>query len=397
MEPNLQDLRSSKPSDYTMPVDAKASLESEPIWCSLSPTCAPPNEPRCFHSLQDLQAHYASCHAFVCPEEGCSCLFNSEHFLRLHRTEMHDTGAMRRKGAGESIYQCLLEDCGLIFVSPAQRKKHLLGEHGFEQRFFFSVIKYGIGEHLRAWATQSSDSQPTERLQPRASKPNKTSPTQQRSENRRQVHGNTVSNPGTVNGSTSRSRAPQYASSMTSLTSSMSKVLIHTRDISAPGTTSMGRLQRRVFTQNRNASAPDMHVPVSDIDTNSTTEEDDDLETEEAGESSPERAGVRFAEEVAIRFLSPVGRRYDRLSRSRGGNGNGTGNGVRRGGQANRGSGGGGIGHHSKRTGRTGGVHSDSETSGRRVFSEHRQPGYRGRTRTRNRPAPDRTQQQQHS
>ncbi|KAG8800456.1 hypothetical protein FRC17_006872 [Serendipita sp. 399] len=63
---------------------------------------------------------------------------------------------MAAKENGESIYECLVPDCEKLSPTPNQRKRHLINDHSFDEKFFFSVIKYGISAQIRAWATQTT-------------------------------------------------------------------------------------------------------------------------------------------------------------------------------------------------------------------------------------------------
>lgn len=61
--------------------------EDEPvpdiIWCKLPPTCSLPHSATACRGVAELEAHYAHFHAFVCQAEGCSCVFDREHYLNL--------------------------------------------------------------------------------------------------------------------------------------------------------------------------------------------------------------------------------------------------------------------------------------------------------------------------
>lgn len=110
----------SEPTTKFQRIEQKPTEEKELLWCTLEPTCAPPNEPTCLRNLDELEAHYTQYHAFVCRAAGCTCVFPNEHYLSLvripsffsyfatdvppqHQTELHDPLAQIRKESGEPI------------------------------------------------------------------------------------------------------------------------------------------------------------------------------------------------------------------------------------------------------------------------------------------------------
>jgi hypothetical protein len=64
-------------------VDTSSSNDSQLLWCSLGPGCAPPNEPSSFQTIEELEVHYTRCHAYVCNADGCNCVFEREFYLNL--------------------------------------------------------------------------------------------------------------------------------------------------------------------------------------------------------------------------------------------------------------------------------------------------------------------------
>lgn len=63
--------------------DEDQATEEEIIWCSLAPRCS--NQPTACHNIEELESHYVRFHAFVCRADGCTCVFEREHYLNLVR------------------------------------------------------------------------------------------------------------------------------------------------------------------------------------------------------------------------------------------------------------------------------------------------------------------------
>lgn len=57
--------------------------EDEIIWCSLAPNCS--KQPTPCYNIEELESHYVRFHAFICRADGCSCVFEREHYLNLVR------------------------------------------------------------------------------------------------------------------------------------------------------------------------------------------------------------------------------------------------------------------------------------------------------------------------
>ncbi|KAG8779647.1 hypothetical protein FRC15_010035, partial [Serendipita sp. 397] len=358
--------------------------------------------PSCFQTIDALETHFAQRHAFVCPEPDCTCILHSEHFLQLHRKEFHDSRALEAKENGESIYECLVPNCDKLSPTPNQRKRHLINDHGFDEKFFFSVIKYGISAQIRAWATQMLETTPVMTATTTKSTPTKSNDTKPSDDSSidRSSRSRARIKPGksalSSRASGSHSRGGGRDSSVDGMTQTLHTfTFINTRAQISPGTPSYGELSSSSQTHPAStASDRSMTAFRSGID--GTTEddnygdndEDEGDDEDELPDSSPER-GVRFAEEVDVRLLSPVSRRYNgrrgggisgrRVRNNNQPNGSTAGlnpntstntNGGRRGG------------------GRTGGVHSDDEASGRRrnVGEGRQASGPRGRGRGRGRP-----------
>jgi hypothetical protein len=73
----------SEPTTKFQRIEPEDTEEKDLLWCTLEPTCSPPNEPTCLRSLDELEAHYTRYHAFICRADGCTCVFPTEHYLNL--------------------------------------------------------------------------------------------------------------------------------------------------------------------------------------------------------------------------------------------------------------------------------------------------------------------------
>ena len=247
--------------------------------------------------------------------------------------------------------------------SPTQRKRHLIKDHHFDENFFFAVIRFGIGDQLRAWGSGK------ERVQT-VSKANNAGRAQ---ESPKFNEGSTVEG-GDLAIQPSRRRTPKssaqssrasssqpFDSGVEDLTQTMQRTSLVPNSIQF-GHDATKATPPKQAPYKRNASFPDIKMNFLHYSRSGIMSEDEGDGDDEGRDGSLEgdepQVGVRFAEEVAIRFLSPVDRRYG---------------GIRRGKKRNSGRG----------NSRTGGVQSDDEGGGRsKSFRENRpQNTYRGRFR----------------
>jgi hypothetical protein len=271
--------------------------------------------------------------------------------------------------------------------SPNQRKRHLINDHHFDERFFFAVIRFGIGDQIRAWGSGTAEQVQTT--------PKKSG--QRRQQDFIKPNGDFSYDGGDLQlqGNQARRRTPKSSTQSSRASSSqpftdpgMEDITRSMRDTSlVPASVQFGRGATRAVPENnsykRDAPFPDIKIHsniysrrniMSDDEDDGDEDEDDD-EREGSVEGDEPQLGVRFAEEVAIRFLSPVDRRHGQGFPKRE---------KRRTPQSNR------------RGRRTGGVHSDDDLRGRsrnipardgRPMSSHRGRGGRsgnrgGRTST---------------
>ncbi|KAK0188542.1 hypothetical protein F5146DRAFT_1055661 [Armillaria mellea] len=125
-----------------------------PLLCTLPPTCS--HTPTPIANSKDLETHYATYHAHVCEERGCSCVFPEARLLELHQTECHDPLAAIRKERGDKIFACHLTTCPKLFLTPKARRLHLINAHGFPKEYFFAVTNKGVGGLLKKWGEGAS-------------------------------------------------------------------------------------------------------------------------------------------------------------------------------------------------------------------------------------------------
>lgn len=208
------------------------------------------------------------------------------------------------------------------------RRKHLIESHYFEPSFFFAVIKYGIGNQLRAWAAGGT----------RPELPNKTSTlvpmevetgqdksarmSRSRSKDRRKVK-----EPATeASASTSQQQRQEMSckdDTVDSITDKMKNVSL------VPSSVRFGRGGRHAGFERTKVRNRDVQV------SHSETVVDEDVDVDEADASSEEgpteTKGVRFSDHIGIRFLSPIDPNFNhenfRGRNRRGGRGRGRGGG----------------------------------------------------------------------
>ncbi|KAF8638449.1 hypothetical protein AX17_002206 [Amanita inopinata Kibby_2008] len=140
----------------TNDVSESGSVSSarHPMLCTLPPTCT--HKPTPLANTKELEAHYATCHAHVCEQKGCGCVFPEARLLELHFTECHDPLAAVRKDRGEKIFACHLATCDRVFMTPKTRRLHLIQAHGYPKEYFFAVTNKGVGGLLRIWGEGAS-------------------------------------------------------------------------------------------------------------------------------------------------------------------------------------------------------------------------------------------------
>ncbi|KAJ3730203.1 hypothetical protein C8R42DRAFT_649538 [Lentinula raphanica] len=144
----------SSPEHKSSRTATKANTDGS-LLCSLPPTCN--TNPTALADTQELEAHYAKYHAWVCQAEkfgsACGNVFPDARLLELHHTECHDPIAEVRKERGEKIFACFLLPslCGKVFLTPKARRLHLIAAHGYPKEYFFAVVNKGVGGLLARW------------------------------------------------------------------------------------------------------------------------------------------------------------------------------------------------------------------------------------------------------
>ncbi|KAK0202458.1 hypothetical protein DFS33DRAFT_1262970 [Desarmillaria ectypa] len=145
---------SSSPEPEPTHKALRTSGAGHPLLCTLPPTCS--HKPTPIANSKDLETHYATYHAHVCEDPGCSCVFPEARLLELHQTECHDPLAAIRKEHGDKIFACYLTTCLKLFLTPKARRLHLINAHGFPKEYFFAVTNKGVGGLLKKWGEGAS-------------------------------------------------------------------------------------------------------------------------------------------------------------------------------------------------------------------------------------------------
>ena len=208
------------------------------------------------------------------------------------------------------------------------RRKHLIETHYFEPSFFFAVIKYGIGNQLRAWAAGGT----------RPELPNKAAPSalvevetvqdsssrksRSRSKDQRKAKEPTME----ASTSTSQQRKQEVngnGDAVDLMTDKMKNISL------VPSSVRFGRGGRHAGFERTRARDRDVQVSHSEMVA------DENIDVDEADASSEEgpveTKGVRFSDNIGIRFLSPIDPNFNhenfRGRNRRGGRGRGRGGG----------------------------------------------------------------------
>lgn len=119
--------------------------------CQLAPTCSGRGNECVFENAADMERHHATYHTHVCLDSGCGKVFPDARFLALHQTECHDPLIDIRKERGEKTFQCFLDTCSRKFLTPKNRRLHLIEAHSYPPEFFFAITNKGIGGLLERW------------------------------------------------------------------------------------------------------------------------------------------------------------------------------------------------------------------------------------------------------
>ena len=213
------------------------------------------------------------------------------------------------------------------------RRKHLIESHYFEPSFFFAVIKYGIGNQLRAWAAGGTRSELPNKaatsapMKVETRQDNSARKSRSRSKDRRKVKEPLTE----ASASTSQQQREEMSctgDTVDSITDKMKATSL------VPSSVRFGRGGRHAGFERTRARNRDVQVSYSE------TVVDEDIDVDEADTSSEEgpteTKGVRFSDNIGIRFLSPIDPNFNhehfRGRNRRGGRGRG------RGGKEDRGS-----------------------------------------------------------
>lgn len=213
------------------------------------------------------------------------------------------------------------------------RRKHLIESHYFEPSFFFAVIKYGIGNQLRAWAAGGTRSELPNKaatsapMKVETGQDNPARKSRSRSKDRRKVK-EPVTEASASTSQQQREEMSYTGDTVDSITDKMKTTSL------VPSSVRFGRGGRHAGFERTKARNRDVQVSYSE------TVVDEDIDVDEADTSSEEgpteTKGVRFSDNIGIRFLSPIDPNFNhehfRGRNRRGGRGRG------RGGKEDRGS-----------------------------------------------------------
>jgi hypothetical protein len=208
------------------------------------------------------------------------------------------------------------------------RRKHLIEAHYFEPSFFFAVIKYGIGNQLRAWAAGGTRPELSNKAVNSASaeveigQDNPLGKPRSRSKDRRKVK-----EPATEASTSTSQQRKQEANGKGDTIDTIADKL---KNVSlVPSSVRFGRGGRHVGFERTKARDRDVQVSHSEV---AVGEDIEVVEADASSEEGPaETKGVRFSDNVAIRFLSPIDPNFNhenfRGRSGRGGRGRGRGGG----------------------------------------------------------------------
>ncbi|KAI4375202.1 hypothetical protein MLD38_013102 [Melastoma candidum] len=86
-------------------------------------------------SLENFEDHYSARHMASC--SVCSRVYPTSKLLSIHISEAHDSFFQAKVARGYSMYECLVEGCGIKFKNDKARKQHLVDKHKFPSSFEF--------------------------------------------------------------------------------------------------------------------------------------------------------------------------------------------------------------------------------------------------------------------
>ncbi|XP_022205081.2 zinc finger protein 511 isoform X2 [Nilaparvata lugens] len=102
--------------------------EKKDFPCTI-PTCR-----KVSHSPADFEAHFNSCHRFICSE--CKKSLPSPHLLDLHLHETH-SAFFSVQADKKPMYKCFVEACDAVSMTPKERHDHCIEVHKFPHNYRF--------------------------------------------------------------------------------------------------------------------------------------------------------------------------------------------------------------------------------------------------------------------
>ncbi|KAG0065403.1 hypothetical protein BGZ90_001791 [Linnemannia elongata] len=122
-----------------------------------------------FSSAAMYEHHFETNHRHIC--QTCKKAFPGEKWLILHIREIHDVLVRIQRERGERIYQCYVDGCDKLCMTPQKRRMHLIDKHHYPKHFNFSIVVTGVMPSAERTASIQKQNARESRKQTR-SKPN---------------------------------------------------------------------------------------------------------------------------------------------------------------------------------------------------------------------------------
>ncbi|KAF9122745.1 hypothetical protein BGX30_001803 [Mortierella sp. GBA39] len=95
-----------------------------------------------FSSAAMYEHHFETNHRHIC--QTCKKAFPGEKWLILHIREIHDVLVRIQRERGERTYQCYVDGCDKLCMTPQKRRMHLIDKHHYPKHFNFSIVVTGV-------------------------------------------------------------------------------------------------------------------------------------------------------------------------------------------------------------------------------------------------------------
>ncbi|RZF42563.1 hypothetical protein LSTR_LSTR001358 [Laodelphax striatellus] len=132
------------------------------------------------HSPAQFEAHFNSCHRFICSE--CKKSLPSPHLLDLHLHETH-SAFFSVQADRKPMYKCFVEACDIVSLTPKERHEHCIEVHKFPHNYRFDRGTGKPGKFTKFTKnTNASTSQKKPDEEMKESVPNGKEPTEKKSD-----------------------------------------------------------------------------------------------------------------------------------------------------------------------------------------------------------------------